>query len=178
MLRSTSDEQLVQRCLSGDARAAEILFSRHHEYVYRICIGMLGHRQDAEDAAQEAFVRALSRLHGFRGGAAFRTWLHRVAVTTCVDALRRRKGSVALDELPEFEGPRRPPPDLKLELSEALDRLDPEERATLLLREVEGLTYAEIAEVLDCSVEAIRSRLYRARQNFRRMFVSAEGDVR
>jgi RNA polymerase sigma-70 factor (ECF subfamily) len=174
MLRPPPDEQLVKRCLDGDSRAAESLFSRHQEYVYRICYGMLGHPQDAEDAAQEAFVRALSKLEGFRGNSAFRTWLHRVAVTTCLDQLRRRKSSVPLDEILELEEPKRQPPELKLEVAEALNCLDPGERAALVLREVEGLTYTEIAEALECSVEAVRSRLYRARQHFRRVYAVSD----
>jgi RNA polymerase sigma-70 factor (ECF subfamily) len=170
MLRSPSDEQLVKRTLSGDGRAAEALFSRHQDYVYRLCYGMLGHSQDAEDAAQEACVRALSRLESFRGGAAFRTWLLRVAVTTCLDHLRRRKSCIPLDEVPEIEEPRGAIPVTRLEVEEALRHLDPTERAALVLREVDGLTYHEMADVMDCSVEAVRSRLYRARQHFRRVF--------
>ena len=173
MLRSVPDEQLVKRCLAGDARAAESLFSRHQDYVYRLCFGMLGHPQDAEDAAQEAFVRALSRLESFKGGAAFRTWLHRVTVTTCLDQLRRRKSTVPLDETPEVEEPRQAMPEVRLEVEEALNHLDPGERAALVLREVEGLSYTEMAELLDCSVEAVRSRLYRARQHFRRIYAPA-----
>jgi RNA polymerase sigma-70 factor (ECF subfamily) len=171
---SQPDEQLVKRCLTGDARAAESLFARHQDYVFRVCIGMLGHSQDAEDAAQDAFMRALSRLESFRGSSAFRTWLHRVTVTTCLDHLRRKKPAVPLDDLVEVEEPPRTAPALRLELAEALDRLEPEERATLLLREVEGLSYQEIAAAQDCSVEAVRSRLYRARQHFRRAFLEKE----
>lgn len=170
MLRSVTDEQLVKRCLAGDSRAAEALFSRHQDYVYRLCYSMLGHAQDAEDAAQEAFVRALSRLESFRGGSAFRTWLHRVTVTTCLDHLRRRKSTLPIDETPEIEEPRSAMPEVRLEVEEALNHLDPCERAALVLREVEGLSYNEMAEMLDCSVEAVRSRLYRARQHFRRVF--------
>ncbi|MBW3623098.1 MAG: RNA polymerase sigma factor [Armatimonadetes bacterium] len=170
MLRSVPDEQLVKRCLAGDGRAAEALFSRHQDYVYRLCYGMLGHPQDAEDAAQEAFVRALSRLESFRGGSAFRTWLHRVTVTTCLDLLRRKKNVVPLDDTPEMEAPRSSSHSMRLEVEEALEHLDPDERAALVLREVEGLSYQEMAELLDCTVEAVRSRLYRARQHFRRVY--------
>ena len=173
MLRSVPDEQLVKRCLAGDARAAEALFSRHQDYVYRLCFGMLGHSQDAEDAAQESFVRALSRLESFRGGSAFRTWLHRVTVTTCLDQMRRRKCTVPLDETPEMEEPKSAMPMTRLEVEEALAHLDPGERAALVLREIEGLSYTEMAEMLDCTVEAVRSRLYRARQHFRRVYAPA-----
>jgi RNA polymerase sigma-70 factor (ECF subfamily) len=177
MLLSSSDEQLVKRCLTGDSRAAESLFCRHQNYVYRICLGMLGHAQDAEDAAQEAFVRAFSRLESFQGNSAFRTWLHRVTVTTCLDFLRRKKPSIPLDDLIEMEEPKRPAPELRLEVAEALDSLNPEERATLVLREADGLSYTEIADAMGCSVEAVRSRLYRARQHFRRVY-SSEGTRR
>jgi RNA polymerase sigma-70 factor (ECF subfamily) len=170
MLRSQTDEGLAKRSLTGDAKAAETLFLRHQNYVYRICYGMLGHPQDAEDAAQDAFVRAFSRLETFQGTSTFRTWLHRVTVTTCLDFIRRRKTSVPLDEIEEREDPRHRSPELRLELAEALDTLSEEERIALVLRETEGLSYHEIADILECSVEAVRSRLYRARQHFRRVY--------
>ena len=170
MLLSSSDEQLVKGCLSGDRRSAERLFERHQPYVYRICRGMLGRPEDAEDATQDAFVRALGHLGGFRGGSSFRTWLHRVTVTTCLDQIRRRRETVSLDDLGEIRESASSRPELKLEVNEALDALEPGDKAVLLLREVEGLSYVEIAEAMECSVEAIRSRLYRARQNFRKVF--------
>jgi RNA polymerase sigma-70 factor (ECF subfamily) len=168
------DRRWVRACLSGDRNAAELLFNRHHAYVYRLCAGMLRHPQDAEDAAQETFLRALNRLDRFKGKSSFRTWLHRIAVTTCLDLLRRRKNWVSLEEIAEMTAPTSLRSHDRLEALEALSRIAPREREILILKEMEGLTYAEMADRLGCTIEAVRSRLHRARQRLKRALERGE----
>jgi RNA polymerase sigma-70 factor (ECF subfamily) len=169
---SETDERLVQRCLSGEQRAAEMLFTRHQTYVYRICLGMVRNPHDAEDIAQDAFITALSRLKSYGGRASFRSWLHRVTINTCLDSLRRRKNHVSLSDLQETEEPFPLLAGRKMELAEALDQLKPRDRAMFLLREVEGQSYAEIALALDCTIETVRCRLHRARLRLREYLCS------
>jgi RNA polymerase sigma-70 factor (ECF subfamily) len=127
---------------------------------------MLGRREDAEDAAQEAFVNAFSRLNRFRGKSSFRTWLHRIAVNVCIDFLRRQARSLSVQ-----------PPHggvndclLRLQVREALMQLPPNYRAALVLREVNGFTYAEIAQTLNCSIDDVKNWLYRGRKMFRERY--------
>jgi RNA polymerase sigma-70 factor (ECF subfamily) len=162
-----TDERLVQRCLDGERRAAEMLFTRHQTYVYRICLGMVHNPHDAEDVAQDAFITALSRLKSYEGRASFRSWLHRVTINACLDSLRRRKNHVSLSDMREAEEPFLPLAGRRMELEEALGQLKPRDRAMFLLREVEGLSYAEIAATLDCPLETVRCRLHRARLRLR-----------
>lgn len=168
---SVHDAELVLRSRAGDEDALRCLFARHYRYVYALCLGMLSHREDAEDATQEVFVNAFSRMARFRGDCAFRTWLHRIAVNVCIDALRRRskQQSRHADSLADVPGGA----DnclAKLEVREALAKLPPNYRAALIMREVHGFSYAEIAEALGCSLDDVKNWLHRGRRAFRECY--------
>lgn len=171
-----ADRELVARCIGGDEEALRCLFARHHRYVWLLCNGMLAHRQDAEDAAQEALIRALKNLRRFRGDSTFRTWLHRIAVNVCLDLLRRRArtpeqpGPPLLEEHPSRAGD----VSLALRVREALASLPPNYRAVLVMREVEGFSYAEIADALECSTEDVKNWLHRGRRLFRERYGAQE----
>lgn len=167
------DEVLVRRYLAGDATAFATLVRRHQTRVYNLCLRVLGDADDAADAAQDAFMTALRKLEGFRGDAAFTTWMHRVTVNACYDLLRKRRRQpllrVATDtDLPETElGP--PVPDHADEIvgtrdaADALRRVPEEFRVALVLADVQDLAYDEIARILDVPVGTVKSRVHRGR---------------
>ena len=168
---SVHDAELVLRSRAGDEDALRCLFARHYRYVYALCLGMLSHREDAEDATQEVFVNAFSRMGRFRGDSSFRTWLHRIAVNVCIDALRRRSRQPTR----QADFPRDAPGETgdclaKLEVREALAKLPANYRAALIMREVHGFTYVEIAEALGCSLDDVKNWLHRGRKTFRECY--------
>lgn len=153
------------------------LVKSNHGRVLRLALGMLRDRDLAEDVAQETFVRAFRFYQSFRNDAAFFTWLYRIAVNLCID-VQRKQGRVERlsedDEEPQQPDPA-PTPERALEVRElarhaeaALDTLSPNHRAILLLREVEGLSYEEIARVLRIPRGTVMSRLFHARANLQR----------
>ncbi|MBI4247986.1 MAG: sigma-70 family RNA polymerase sigma factor [Elusimicrobia bacterium] len=153
------------------------LVRRYQDRILGLCASILSDRSQAEDAAQEIFIKAFRALDDFRGGAAFATWLYRVASNHCLDLLRKksRQKTDSLEMLAEREGERfeklfaaPDPAGSLLERSDlverALSRLPPDYRLILTLRESQGLNYREIAQVLNCSLDAVKARLRRARK--------------
>jgi RNA polymerase sigma-70 factor (ECF subfamily) len=161
------DSVLVVRAANGDIDAYELLVRRYQLPIYRHCLNMLGNEGDAAEAAQDVFFTVWRSLSRFRGDSAFSTWLYRIATNRCLKALRRRpQPTIPLVEqttslgLPEKEFEGKEADEL---VARAVASLTPQQRAALLLREVEGLTYEQIAKVLGVSVAAVKSRLNRAR---------------
>jgi RNA polymerase sigma-70 factor (ECF subfamily) len=162
---SPADEELIRRFLRGDRSAFTELVERHQHRVYNLAFRMLGRAEDAADATQDVFLTCYRKLGGFRGGAAFTTWLHRVATNTCYDALRKRsKERPAGDEV---EPPPAPDPAeasvIGLDVQRALLRVPDDFRAVLVLHDVQGMPYEEIAETLGAPVGTVKSRLHRGR---------------
>lgn len=164
------DAVLAARAGQGRLDAFEELARRHYRAVYHVAFRMLGRTADAEDATQEAFERAWKGIRGFRGEAAFRTWMYRIVTNICLKKRDRARPTLPFDEAldsPEEAGTR---PDRVVEeasrsaaLNEAIGRLTPEQRVPLVLREFGGCSYEEIAGVTGISVQAVRGRLHRAR---------------
>ena len=182
-MSAPSDLLLVQRAAGGDVGAFEMLVRRYQLRVVRLCVRMLGDRHAAEDAAQDVFLVAWRSMGRFRGDAKFSTWLYRIATNRCVRELRRRPAPTV--ELPEGLAATEGIPHLAVEAAEglaavgaAIGRLSLEQRVPLLLREVEGLPYDQIAEVLGVSVAAVKSRIYRARVEVARDLGARNGDRR
>jgi RNA polymerase sigma-70 factor (ECF subfamily) len=170
--RLERDEDLIRRYLDGDVRAFEVLVERHERRVYNLALRMTGREEDARDATQDAFLSALRKLKGFRGEAAFSTWLHRVTVNACYDLLRKRQRAPLLHEWPSDEGPPRPEPastdhadavDLSLDVQRALMDVPADFRAALILCDVQDLPYDEAAAILGVPVGTVKSRLHRGR---------------
>ena len=150
---------------------------RHHAPIEGLCASLLGDPVRAEDAAQEVFLKAYRSLPGFRLDSTFSTWLYRIASNHCLDLLRRRgrEKSESLDALgekdgepsdaglPSVEGEERAVEDRDL-VERLLSSLPPDYRLILTLREVQGLSYHEIAEAMDCSLDSVKARLRRARE--------------
>lgn len=174
MLLARLDERsLVGRAADGDLAAFEELFRRHSEAVYRLAVRLLSDRSDAEDAVQEVFVQAWKSLPGFRGESRFTTWLYRITVNRCRRVLRYRPVAA---ELSDLVADRRPGPAettmWRAELAaaaRALERLEPRQREVLVLRELAGCSYQQIAAICGLSHAAVRTRLHRARTDLVRM---------
>ncbi len=164
-----SDDDLVRRTIEGDLRAFERLVARHEPVVRRVAARIVG-REDAEDVSQDALLRAFHRLPRYRGEGAFRSWLLQITHNTAISALRgRREGeedAAVLDERPGGEAI----PAERLEQRERLERLEaklallrPEHRSVLVLRDVEGLSYDDVARVTEMPLGSVKGRLHRAR---------------
>jgi RNA polymerase sigma-70 factor, ECF subfamily len=167
---SANDDTLVDAARDGDAAAVNALLARHYERVYAICRRMTGNDHDALDATQDALIAIARGLPRYDGRAAFSTWAYRVTTNACLDELRRRRRRpvASLDERIEPRGQGEPDIDDvmadRLVIDAALAQLSPEFRAAVVLRDVIGLDYAEIAAVLDIPPGTVRSRIARGRR--------------
>ena len=175
-----AERETVAACQRGDREAFDRLVQRYQREVYRLCYRYLGQHEDANDLAQEVFLRAWRSIGRFRGDSAFSTWLYRIAVNTAknhlVAAKRRPPSSdVEADEAEHYTGAQRlhdfDTPEHEMlrqeiarEVSETVAQLPEELRQAITLRELEGLSYEEIAEMMDCPIGTVRSRIFRARE--------------
>jgi RNA polymerase sigma-70 factor (ECF subfamily) len=172
------DREIIERVRAGHRDEFAELVRRHHARVLGLCVSMLGDEALAEDAAQEAFLKAYASLEGFRSDASFSTWLYRIAANRCLDLrrLRSRRPAESLDALVEQESPRLrsllgdPGRGKAAEAADlvrrVLDALPEDYRLILTLREMQGLDYKELMEALDCSMDSVKARLRRARLSF------------
>jgi RNA polymerase sigma-70 factor, ECF subfamily len=167
------DAQLVRRSVSGDLSAFEQLVERHRQVVARVAARIVG-ADDAEDVSQDAFLRAFHRLGDFRGDAPFRSWLLRITHNAALDHLARRRAEPVDPETLDSSAvsPTRPPAE-SLELRERIERIErklrglsPQHRVVLMLRDAEGLSYEEIADITDTPLGSVKGRLHRARAEF------------
>jgi len=173
------DNELVAGVRAAEPEAFAELVRKYHSWVIALCSSVLRDRTLAEDAAQEVFLKAYQSLPEFRGASSFSTWLYRIASNHCLDLLRglARRRTESWDALLELEGEGiqrllAAPADEERSREDAdlarrvLTCLSPEYRLILTLREIQGLTYQEIAAALDCSLDAVKARLRRARRDF------------
>ena len=151
---------------------------KYQDRIYNLCRYMLRDPQDAQDAAQDTFLKAYRGLKEFRPEASLYTWLYRIAVNTCLDYKRRTRRTSLNESLPEDRPSDAPSPDKDLEsrqrgeaLQSALQKLPGKMRAAIVMREIEGLSYEEIAESLQASVGTVKSRISRAREELRRILL-------
>ena len=162
------DSSLLRQGKAGDHGALERLLARHERPLYALCYGILGHTDDAEDAVQESFLRALRSLARFREDSAFRTWLYRICLNVCLEWRRARRPAAGLYAEGLNDRDTRPSAEAaalrRLRLVEALATLQPRQRAILLLKEFEGWTVAEIAATLRWNEKKVENELFRARR--------------
>lgn len=166
--RADLDETtLVVRAQEGDTRAFEELARRHQAALYRLAVRVLGDRADAEDALQEALLDAWRRIGRFRADSAFSTWMYRVVTNRCLAMLRRRRPIPVEqpDTTPAPDDPQRAAEvDAEIAaLGAALRELGDDQRVCWVLRELEGLSYAQIAQITGATEQAVRGRIHRAR---------------
>jgi RNA polymerase sigma-70 factor (ECF subfamily) len=157
------DNDLIQRAQRGDAEAFATLVRQHQDTVLRLVGRVLPSREDAEDVVQEAIVAAFRQVRGFRGEAAFGTWLTRIALRMAMRRASRRPGSVPVDDPPRMEAQ----PSLALVMAEAVGKLPAPLRIPVVLRYYEGLSGAEIAAALGWKQSTVWTRLYRGLQRLR-----------
>jgi RNA polymerase sigma-70 factor (ECF subfamily) len=170
------DRNMIQRAREGDELAFTWLVETYQTALYNLCYRMLGDADQAEEAAQETFLRVYAQLRSFDVTRSFKTWLFSIAHHYCIDRLRRRRltwlsiESEQMDEHPALRSPAPTPEQVALQhetrlwLQSALNQLAPEYRSVVLMRYWYDLSYEEIAEATSTSVSAVKSRLHRARE--------------
>jgi RNA polymerase sigma-70 factor, ECF subfamily len=176
-MTSSDDRDLIGRSKKGDPSAFEALVRKYQDRVYNLCRYMLKNPEDAQDAAQDVFLKAYRALKGFRPDSTLYTWIVRITVTTCLDYRRKSRREVSRTEpLTEDLPSEEPLPEQLYESAEiprsiqpALQKLPEKLRAAIVLREIEGLSYEEIAEVLHTSPGTVKSRISRAREQLRHL---------
>ncbi len=169
-----SDSALVSACQRGDREAFDRLVERYQREIYRLCYRYVNQHEDANDLAQEAFLKAWRAIGRFRGESAFSTWLYRIAVNACLNhrAARRPATQELPDNLPDPERgaeARAVRRDEARRVREAVSRLPQKQRATLILKVYQELTHEQVAEVLGSSVGTVKSNLFHALGNLRRL---------
>ena len=183
---------IIKQVLEGDVNAFEGLVKEYEKNVYNLALRMTGDPEDAADMAQDAFIKAYSSLSSFRGDSKFSVWLFRIVSNLCLDFLRSRKRrptvslSVENDEGEDMEfeiADESQSPETLLEqkltreaVRRGLDSLPPEQRQILLLREIQGLSYEEIAQVLELETGTVKSRIFRARKRLS-VFLLRDGNI-
>lgn len=187
---AVADADLVRRAQAGDARAFDSLVTRYRGKVFGMCYHLVQNEQDAWDLAQEAFIKAWRALASFKGDSAFYTWIYRIAHNAGYDWLRKKRiqgegefndevsRPIAAGAEAVPKGDRRPDEVLKNRelgdrIKDAIAQLSPEHRTAVLLREVEGLSYEEIAEVMEISLGTVMSRLFYARKKLQELLKDA-----
>ncbi|MCX7887547.1 MAG: sigma-70 family RNA polymerase sigma factor [Verrucomicrobiae bacterium] len=186
VLSALSDRELVERCQRGQLEAYGELVNRYRNRVFALALSMVRNEEDATDLCQETFVKGWQAIRGFRKNASFYTWLYRIATNLCIDYARRRerRATVEFEEtvdpdtdvdvevppsnqpLPTEEVRRR---ELRELIEAAIEKLSPEHRLVIQLREFEGLDYASLARVVGCSIGTVMSRLHYARKHLQKL---------
>jgi RNA polymerase sigma-70 factor, ECF subfamily len=183
---ANADTALIRRCQANDAAAFNEIVSRYKNRVHNYVCRMVGPGVDAEDLTQETFVRAYTSIHSFQSRASLNTWLYRIATNLCIDFVRKRNRikaltiSLQMDEGDEESDVERELPDerfdpqyrflnkeLGAQLQVALGSLPDKLRTVVLLHDIEGLPYEEIAQIVDCPLGTVKSRLFNARASLR-----------
>ncbi len=180
-LAPVDEEALVRRSRHGDLEAYDELVRRYQERIYATIYHMTSNHEDADDLAQESFIKAFQALKSFKGGSSFYTWLYRIAVNKTINFLKQRKNRshMSLNDLdfnaehdPDLvalisdKTPRREAglTELQEKLNAALLKLSEPHRLVVVLHDVQGLSHDEIAKIMDCNIGTVRSRLFYARQ--------------
>ena len=178
---STLEGDLVKRARRGELAAYDELVKRYQERIYATIYHMTSNHEDANDLAQEAFIKAFQALKSFKGGSTFYTWLYRIAVNKTINFLKQRKNKhhLSLNDL-DFNTEHNPDlvalisektphrdaglAELQKKLNESLLKLSEPHRMVVVLHDVQGISHEEIAEIMDCNIGTVRSRLFYARQ--------------
>lgn len=183
-MRDQREQEWIARAKAGDMQAFEALILQHEKIVYNVALRMMNHSEDARDISQEVFLKAYKSIGQFDERAMFSTWLYRITTNTCIDELRRRKGKQSYsleEELESEEGSMQrqiadegETPEESLlraeradELKKALAQLTEEHRLAVILRDIRGLSYEEIAEIMNLPMGTVKSRISRARNQLK-----------
>lgn len=178
---TNNDQYLIQECLAGRTEAFDQLVLKYQDRLYRTLVRILGSSDDARDAAQEGFTQAFFKLSTFRGTAAFYSWLFRISFNAAITQKRKQKRSATTIDPQENQSgqwladphPEHHPPEVaerterKQLVHQALNELQEEYRTPLILRELEGMSYGEIAELTEVPLGTVRSRIFRGRNELK-----------
>jgi RNA polymerase sigma-70 factor, ECF subfamily len=169
---SADEQALIARVLDGDRQAARTLYDLHVRRVYRVVYRLVGDQEQAEECTQDTFVKAFGQLNRFRGESSLSTWLHAIAVSMGLSALRRRRRRFQRETDLEDAGhltslETRSEPDLRERLHHAIDALPEKLRVTVVLHDIEGFTHAEIAEMTGVPEGTCKTRLMGGRAKLR-----------
>ena len=180
------ETDLIKRAQNGDVAAFETLIEEYQKRIFAIAYRMIQHQEDAADLTQEVIIKLFKNLDKFKGDSKFSTWVYRIATNTCLDAIKanRRHMAYSLDkEIETEEGSivgelpdKGPTPeeaaerkDIQRAVRVAIEKLGKEHKRVIVLRDLQGLSYEEIAEILQCSVGTVKSRISRARGNLKKL---------
>lgn len=170
------DDELIKLCQDGDKTAFEMLFRKYNKLVYGIAYRMTNNKEDALDLTQDIFLNIYQNINKFKFKSTFSTWLYRISVNMCIDELRRRKkynNASETESQNQIEIDERTPEDYAISnererlIKEAINSLNEKDRAIIVLRDIEGLSYNEIADVLKCSLGRVKSRIHEARKKLK-----------
>ena len=178
---AVEEKELVRRAREGDMSAYDDLVRRYQERIYATVYHMTSNHEDANDLAQESFIKAYQALKSFKGGSSFYTWIYRIAVNKTINFLKQRKNRVHMSlndldfnaehdpDLVALISDKTPRRDINLaelqeKLNEAMQKLSDYHRLVVTLHDVQGLSHEEIAKIMDCNIGTVRSRLFYARQ--------------
>jgi len=179
-----NEDKLIQRAASGDAQAFNELMSIHERRMYAVALKTCNNHEDAQDCLQEAMLRVFRSISSFKGQSSFSTWVYRITMNTCLDELRRRKNrpNTSLDSSldsgwspsDDRDGPEKHTIRMvkRQYLLRFIDELPDDMRAAVILRDVEGYAYEDIAKMLNANVGTIKSRISRGREKLREKILS------
>lgn len=164
-----TETEAIESCRQGDIAGLHVLYEMHRSKVLNLSWRMLGSQQEGEDALQEIFIKVFDRIKNYRGDSAFSTWVYRMTTNHCLDILRRRKilSFMGFENAPEIEDKKDSEKAIDLGFSpvivKALEKLPEKQKACLLMREMEDLSYEDIAAALGLSLGTVKSNIHRAK---------------
>jgi len=178
------DYIFIKQFIDGDEKGFQMLVKKYQNRILNIVYSILGQDRESEDITQEVFIKVYKNLGSFKANSQFSTWLYRIAVNTTYDLLRKRKHFIIKNNVPEaLEIKADKPQDILIkrekeeQIRKALEKLPFKYRLAVILKDIDGLPYIEIAKVLGCSIGTVESRLYRGRQLLRDILVDLKGEI-
>jgi RNA polymerase sigma-70 factor (ECF subfamily) len=162
IFRPVEDADLIAKARRGDVEAFNALISRWDKRVYNYLLRILGNREDALDLSQDVFLKAYQNLRKLDDPGRFAPWLYRIAHNEAYSLFRKRRPEAGEEELPVERAAAAFPLELTLAVAAALDRLSPDQREAVVLKVYQGFKFEEMAEILDCPVSTVKSRVYTA----------------
>lgn len=186
---SSEEKLLLQKAIAGDIQSFEILIQKYQRKAYNIAYRYMGNEQDAKDALQDALIKIYKSLKNFREDSSFYTWVYTIVTNTCKDALKKRnkmdkvssltsyldkENGEILDIKDEAYIPEKilESREYQQQLLSALDKLTIEHKEAIMLRDIQGFSYDEISEILECTVGTVKSRISRGRQKLREIIIT------
>lgn len=177
----SGEDKLISKAVSGDSAAFSELMAKHEKRMYAVALRMCANREDAQDCLQDAMIRIYRSISGFKGQSSFATWVYRITMNTCLDELRKRKSrqATSLDTLVESgysptDGINTPEKqaissEQRRVLDGAIAELPEDMRSAIVLRDIQGFSYEEIAQMQDANIGTIKSRISRGREKLRQI---------